>query len=59
MNRFCYPFYIDILDKCGYSEKLTFEKKQYTQKKQEREGETSDTTHHLEDTLKPILQNNC
>ena len=24
------PFYNDISDKCGYSEKLTFEKKQYT-----------------------------
>ena len=24
------PFYSDISDKCGYSEKLTFEKKQYT-----------------------------
>ena len=23
------PFYNDILDKCGYSEKLTFEKEQY------------------------------
>ena len=31
------PFYNDILDKCGYSEKLTFEKEQYTQERRNRE----------------------
>ena len=31
------PFYNDILDKCGYSEKLTFEKEQYTQERRTRE----------------------
>ena len=30
------PFYNDILDKCGYSEKLTFEKEQYTHERRNR-----------------------
>ena len=30
------PFYNDISDKCGYSEKLTFEKKQYTHERRIR-----------------------
>ena len=30
------PFYNDILDKCGYSEKLTFEKEQYTHERRKR-----------------------
>ena len=30
------PFYTDILDKCGYSEKLTFDKEQYTHERKNR-----------------------
>ena len=30
------PFYNDILDKCGYSEKLSFEKEQYTHERRNR-----------------------
>ena len=41
-----------------YSEKLTFEKEQYTHERK-NEGETlSGTTHHFVKMLKPILRNN-
>ena len=30
------PFYNDILDKCGYSKKLSFEKEQYTHERRNR-----------------------
>ena len=34
--RVAAPFYNDILDKCGYSEELTFEKEQYTHERRNR-----------------------
>ena len=52
------PFYNNILDKCGYSEILTFEEEQYIYGKKIEEETSTGTTHHLVKMLKPILRNN-
>ena len=51
------PFYNDILDKCGYYQKLTFDKNS-AHMKEKIEGETSSgTSHYLVKMLKPTLRN--
>ena len=52
------PFYKDILDKYGYSEKLTFEKEQYTHDRRNRGRNIIRCNPNLVKMLKPILRNN-
>ena len=51
-------FYNNILDKYGYSEKLTLTKNSSHMKEEIEQETLPGTMHHLVKMLKPILQNN-
>ena len=51
-------FYNDILDKCRYSEKLTFEKEQYTHERRNRGRNIIWYNPPFSKNVKKILRNN-